>query len=154
MDKPKPFIGRPSQYDIKAIAKELVEWAQHPDSLKMTMFASPRMLNLQRFPEWARKDEDFAEAYTIAKQFLDINRFKAAASEVMPENWYSKNERIYDPLHDEHYREEKKFESNLRKEEGEGNKQSTYNIMVSRELTAGIDLSTATLSVQDNSGAK
>ncbi len=154
MTAPKPFIGRPSQYNIKAIAKELVEWAQHPDSLKFTMFSAPRHLNLQRFPEWAKKDEDFAEAFALSKQFLDINRFKAAANELMPENWYSKNERIYDPLHDEHYREEKKFESGLRKEEGEGNKQSTYNITVSRDLSAGIDLSTATVSVQDNSGTK
>ncbi len=154
MITPKPFIGRPSQYDIKAIAKELVEWAQYPDSLKFTMFSAPRHINLQRFSEWVKKDEDFAEAYALAKQYLDINRFKAAATEVMPENWYSKNERIYDPLHDEHYREEKKFESDLRKQEGEGHKQSTYNITVSRDLSAGIDLSTATVSVQDNSGTK
>ncbi len=116
-DKPKPFIGRPSQYDLKAIAKDLVEWSQYPDSLKFTMFSAPRMLNLQRFSEWADKDEDFAEAYELAKQFLDINRFKAAAQEIMPETWYSKNERIYDPLHDSHYRKEKKYESDLRKEE-------------------------------------
>ena len=139
MTEIKPFIGRPSQYDIKAIAKELVEWAQHPDSLKMTMFSAPRMINLQRFPEWAKKDEDFAEALALAKQFLDINRFKAAANELMPENWYSKNERIYDPLHDSHYRDEKKFESDLRKDE-EGVKQSTYNIIVSNDLAAGTDI--------------
>ncbi len=154
MDKPKPFIGRPSKYDLKAIAKELVEWSQNPDSLKFTMFSAPRMLNLQRFPEWAKKDEDFAEALAISKQFLDINRFNAAANEMMPEKWYSKNERIYDPLHAYDYREEKRFESGLRKEEGEGNKQSTYNITVSRELTAGIDLSTSSISVQDNPGVK
>lgn len=154
MDKPKPFIGRPSQYDLKAIAKELVEWAQHPSSIKFTMFAAPRHINLQRFPEWAKKDEDFAEAYTLAKQYLDINRLNITMQQVLPETWYSKNERIYDPIHAHEYREEKKFESNLRKEEGEGNKQSTYNITVSRELSAGIDLSTATVSVQDNSGTK
>lgn len=154
MTSPKPFIGRPSQYDLKAIAKDLVDWSQHPDSLKFTMFAAPRHINLQRFPEWAKKDSDFAEAYALAKQYLDINRFKAAAQELMPEQWYSKNERIYDAVHEDHYREEKKFESSLRKDEGQGNKQSTYNITVSRELSAGIDLSTATLSVQDNPGSK
>lgn len=154
MTTPKPFIGRPSQYDLKAIAKDLVEWAQNPDSLKFTMFAAPRHINLQRFAEWAKKDDDFAEALSLAKQYLDINRFKAAAQEIMPETWYSKNERIYDPIHEDHFREEKKFESNLRKQEAEGNKQSTYNITVSRELSAGIDLSTATLSVQDNSSPK
>jgi hypothetical protein len=85
------------------------------------------MLNLQRFSEWADKDDDFAEAYELAKQFLDINRFKAAAQEVMPEQWYSKNERIYDPLHDSHYRKEKKYESDLRKEE-EKQKNITINL--------------------------
>ena len=154
MDKPKPFIGRPSQYDLKAIGKDLVEWSQQPDALKFTMFAAPRHINLQRFSEWADKDEDFAESLAIAKQFMDINRFKAAAQDVMPEQWYSKNERVYDAFHDDHYRKEKKFESGLRKEEGEGNKQSTYNITVSRDLSAGIDLSTATVSMQDNSGTK
>lgn len=153
MINPKPFIGRPSQYDLKAIAKELVEWSQHPDSLKFTMFAAPRHINLQRFPEWAKKDEDFAEAYALAKQYLDINRFKAAAKDVMPEQWYSKNERIYDAVHDEHFRDEKKFESNLRKQE-EGQKQTTYNITVSPELSAGTNLPTSTISMQDPKGAK
>ena len=150
MTSPKPFIGRPSQYDLKAIAKDLVEWSQLPDSLKFTMFAAPRHINLQRFPEWAAKDDDFAEAYALAKQYLDINRFKAAAQEVMPEQWYSKNERIYDPVHEHHYREEKKFESNLRKEE-EGIKQSTYNITVSRDLCSGTDISATSLSKEDHS---
>lgn len=149
----KPFLGRPSQYDLKAIAKDLVEWSQQPDSLKFTMFSAPRHLNLQRFSEWADKDEDFAEAYALAKQFLDINRFKAAASELMPENWYSKNERIYDPLHDGHYRDEKKFESKLRKDE-EGQKQTTYHITVSPELSAGTNLSTTSISMQDSKGTK
>lgn len=154
MTAPKPFLGRPSQYDLKAIAKELVEWAQNPNSIKFTMFAAPRHLNLQRFSEWAKKDEDFAEAYTLAKQYLDINRLNIIIQQVLPETWYSKNERIYDPIHEEHYRQDKKFESGLRKEEGEGNKQSTYNITVSRDLSAGIDLSTATISVQDNPSPK
>ena len=146
MIQPKPFIGRPSQYDLKAIAKDLIEWAQHPDSLKFTMFSAPRMLNLQRFSEWADKDDDFAEAYELAKQFLDINRFKAAAQEIMPENWYSKNERIYDPLHDSHYRKERKFESELRKEE---NSQSYTKIefITNDNMSSGIKVPTPTLPV-------
>jgi len=151
MTAPKPFIGRPSQYDLKAIADDLVQWSQQPDALKFTMFAAPRHLNLQRFPEWEKKDEYFAEAYAIARQNLDINRFKAAASELMPDYWYSKNERIYDPVHDNHYRQEKKFESGLKKEE-EGTKQSTYNITVSHDLAAGTHLSTSPLPMQDNPG--
>lgn len=149
MTAPKPFIGRPSQYDLKQIARDLVEWAQQSDALKFTMFAAPRHINLQRFPEWAAKDDDFAEAYALAKQYLDTNRFKAAATEVMPEQWYSKNERIYDPVHDHHYRQEKKFESDLRKEE-EGTKQSTYNIIVSNDLASGTEISTKTVSEEDN----
>lgn len=146
----KPFIGRPSQYDLKAIARDLVEWSQHPDSLKFTMFTAPRHINLQRFPEWAAKDEYFADAYALAKQYLDVNRFKAAASELMPEQWYSKNERIYDPMHEHHYREEKKFESALKKDE-EGAKQSTYNIIVSNDLASGTDISASHVSKKDNS---
>jgi hypothetical protein len=151
MTTSKPFIGRPSQYDLKAIARDLVEWAQQPDSLKFTMFAAPRHINLQRFPEWAAKDEEFADAYALAKQYLDVNRFRAASSEIMPEQWYSKNERIYDPVHEHHYRQEKKFESDLRKEE-EGTKQSTYNITVSRDLSAGIELSTTPIPKENNPG--
>ena len=89
----------------------------------------------------------------MAKQYLDVNRFKAAASELMPEQWYSKNERIYDPVHDHHYREEKKFESGLRKDE-EGTKQSTYNIMVSHDLCSGADISAKALPKEDNPRAK
>jgi hypothetical protein len=128
MPEIKPFIGRPSQYDLKAIARDLVEWAQNPGSLKFTMFAAPRHLNLQRFSEWADKDEYFAEAYTIAKQYLDINRFNLIVSQTLPETWYSKNERIYDPVHEHHYREEKKFESKLKGEEGKET-QVTVNLM-------------------------
>lgn len=149
MTEIKPFIGRPSKYDLKAIADDLVQWSQNPDALKFTMFAAPRHINLQRFPEWEKKDEYFAEAYAIARQNLDINRFKAAATETMPEYWYSKNERIYDPVHDHHYRQEKKFESDLRKEE-EGTKQSTYNIIVSNDLASGTEISTKTVSEEDN----
>lgn len=153
MTAPKPFIGRPSQYDLKAIAKDLVEWAQHADSLKFTMFAAPRHINLQRFSEWAAKDPDFAEAYALAKQYLDINRFKAAAQEIMPEQWYSKNERIYDVVHDDHFRQEKKFESNLRKEE-DLHKPTNITVSVSRDLAAGINLSATPISVQDNTSTK
>lgn len=149
MTSPKPFIGRPSQYDLKAIADDLVQWSQQPDALKFTMFAAPRMINLQRFPEWEKKDEYFAEAYAIAKQNLDINRFRAAATDVMPEQWYSKNERIYDVTHDKHYRDEKKFESDLRKEE-EGKKQTNFTLTVPRELAAGLNLPTSPVSMQDN----
>ena len=153
MTSHKPFIGRPSQYDLKQIARDLVEWAQQPDALKFTMFAAPRHINLQRFAEWAAKDEDFAEAYALAKQYLEANRFRAAAQEIMPEQWYSKNERIYDPVHDHHYREEKKFESSLKREE-DGAKQSTYNIMVSRDLCSGADISAKAVSEKDNPRAK
>lgn len=152
MTNNKPFIGRPSKYDLKAIADDLLQWSQQPDALKFTMFAAPRMINLQRFPEWEKKDEYFAEAYAIAKQNLDINRFKAAANELMPENWYSKNERIYDPVHEDHYRKEKKFESQLRQEE-EGTKKSTYRIVIPHDLAAGLNLPTEKISDKDNSSS-
>ncbi len=141
--------GPPSQYDLKAIAKDLVEWSESPDALKFTMFGGPRRLNIQRFSEWCEKDEVFAEAYSIAKMNLDINRFNAAKNNQMPESWYAKNESVYDPINHKHYRDEKKFESNLRKEE-EGQRKSTYNILISHDLTAGIDLSTSPISTEDN----
>lgn len=153
MTTPKPFIGRPSKYDLKAIADDLVQWSQNPDSLKFTMFAAPRMINLQRFPEWEKRDEYFAEAYAIARQNLDINRFKAAATQIMPDYWYSKNERIYDSIHDNHYRDEKKFESSLKKDE-EGSKQSTYTIVVPHDLCAGADIPTSPVPKKDHPGAQ
>jgi len=145
--------GRPKTHDIKKIAQDLVEWSLLPTSLKFTQFAGPRLLNLQRFPEWEDKDLDFADAYAIAKQNLDVNRFAALTAEVLHSSTYNKSEGLYDPITRRYDREEKTFDASLRKQED--SKPTEVIVRVDGGgIGSGSGVSTKRISTSVHKGAK
>lgn len=142
--------GRPA-IDLKALAKELIDWSYQPDALNLIGFSSPKRMSVTKLPDYAKKDDEFREALLLAKENISQNRFKAACADVIPEVFYTRSEGMYDPLFKSYQREEKKFESDLRKSE-EGTKETTINLMVPDGLATGLNLSTSKLSTKNNKG--
>lgn len=144
--------GRPA-VDLIQMAKDLIEWSYQPDALNLIGFSSPRRMSVTKLPEWAEKNVEFREALNLAKENIGINRFKAACGNLMPQVFYTRSEGMYDPLHHRYDRAEKKFESDLRKQE-DGAKATTINLTVPNDLAAGLNLPTKTISVKDPKGTQ
>lgn len=144
--------GRPS-VDLIQMAKDLVEWSYQPDALNLIGFSSPRRMSVTKLPEWAEKNVAFREALNLAKENIGLNRFKAANSGTMLQQFYTRTEGQYDPLYHRYDREEKKFESDLRKQE-DGAKATTINLTVPNDLAAGLNLPTKTISIKDPESPK
>lgn len=109
-------MGRPHT-DLKQLAKELIKWSTEPTAMNLMQFSSPRGMSVTKLPEWAEKDENFREALQLAKENIGINRFESAVNNELPKDLFLKAEGNYDPLHRAYFREEKEFESKLRKSE-------------------------------------
>lgn len=144
--------GRPAA-DLSQMAKDLIEWSFLPDSLNLIGFSSPRRMSVTKLPEWAERDSEFREALRLAKENIGQNRFRAANSGTMIQQFFTRSEGMYDPLHHKYDRAEKKFESDLRKQE-EGTKATTINLQVPNDLAAGLNLPTKTLPSKDNSSSE
>ncbi len=144
--------GRPST-DLKALAKDLIEWSYLNDSLNLIGFSSPRRFSVTRLADYAAKDNEFSEALILAKENISQNRFKASCANLMPQQFYTRCEGMYDPLYHKFDRDEKKFDSDLRKDE-EGSKATTIHLTASDDLTAGLNISAKTISSKDNTSSK
>lgn len=144
--------GRPG-HDLSLMGKELIEWSFLPDSLNLIGFSSPKRISVTKLPEWAEKDIEFREALRLAKENIALNRFKAASSNLMPQQFYTRSEGMYDPLYHKYDHSEKKFESDLRKQE-EGTKATTINLQVPHDLAAGLNFPTKTISSKNNTSSE
>ncbi len=145
--------GRPAVIDLIKLAQELVEWSYLPDSLNLIGFSSPKRMSVTKLPEYAERDKAFGEALRLAKENIGQNRFRAANNGTMMQQFFTRSEGMYDPLHHKFDRAEKKFESDLRKQE-EGTKATTINLQVPHDLAAGLNLPTKTISSKDNSSTE
>ncbi len=141
--------GRPPEHDLEKLAHQLIEWSFLPDSLNLIGFSSPRRISVTKLPDFAVRDPKFREALNLAKENIAQNRFKASCAGLMPQVFYSRSEGMYDPLYHKYDREEKKFDSDLRKDE-EGSKAATINLTVPHDLGAGLKLSASPISNKDN----
>lgn len=146
-------LGRPMSFDLDLLAKDLVDWSKLPDSLNLTGFACKFEFAATKFSEWANKHEVFHEALVLAKQNISQNRFKAACLDLMPTIFYSRCEGMYDPLYHEFDHSEKKFESDLKKDQ-EGAKASTIILKVNDDMRSGINIQAETLSNSSNTGTE
>jgi hypothetical protein len=146
--------GRPIEYDLEEMAKELIEWSKEATSLNLIGFSSPRGFSVTRLPDYARTNPKFSEALQLAKENISQNRFDAACAEVMPEKFYSRCEGMYDPLYHRHERREKKFDSQLRAKEEGKNKYQPVTVKVSHGLGSGVKVSTKRLPNTDNNSSE
>lgn len=147
--------GRPIEYDRMQIAKDLIEWAQKPDSINLCKFCvlhdpmiAPSYLSI-----WAKEDKEFSKAYEMAKSFLGFRREEWLNSETLHVKAYDLNAETYDYFLKEEKQHKAQFESTLRKTEDA--KPQTVIIEVKNDgLASGIEVSAKTVSDTNNQSSK
>lgn len=144
--------GRPP-YDKIALGKEFVEWAtNNPEALTVPMFAVSKGLHSGIMRAWAKEDKEFSSLFQEGKEQIGINRLRSSQSGQLDSSIYRAHVGNYDIDINEYMREEKKFDSDLKKQE-EGAKQLTYNIVVPHGLAAGSNVPTAPISDKGNTSS-
>ena len=148
-------MGRPRTHDRDQIAKELIEWAQLPDSINLCGFCCSRQPPIapQRITQWASECDHFQEAYWQAKAFIGARREVLLSKDKLHVKAYDLNARTYDEFLKQEMKETEAYKAKLTAE-AEGAKQSTYNIMASNDLTAGTYIPTPAISTQLDQGAQ
>lgn len=116
-------IGRPLRFDLNKLGEELLEWSLLHDSLNLMQFSSKNGFTVGKLSLWANKHEGFRDALDLAKERIGINRFKAVSTGLITQVSFQKVEGNYDPLHHKYYRDEKKYESDLKKLEDKEERQ-------------------------------
>lgn len=93
--------GRPEEYDKKAIAQALLEWAKKPDSLNLNKFCCTHepLLNPNYIMRWAKENEEFCRAYETAKAFLGARREEKLSIGELHTKAYDLNATVYDQFH-------------------------------------------------------
>jgi hypothetical protein len=149
--------GVPRQYDRIEIGKEFVEWAtNNPQALTVPMFAVSKGMNSGILRNWANEDPEFRALFQQAKEQIGINRLKMTLSDSpikLDCGIYKQTIGHYDMDSKAEMREEKAYDSSLRKDE-EGSKATTIHLTASHDLTAGLNISTSPISSKDNKGSK
>jgi hypothetical protein len=141
--------GRPA-YDKMAIGREFVKWAtNNPDALTVPMFAVSKGLHSGILRAWALEDKEFSALFKEAKEQIGINRLRSSQSGQLDSSIYRAHIGNYDIDLNEYIREEKKFDSDLKRQE-EGARQTTINLQVPHGLAIGSNIPTETLSNKGN----
>ena len=146
--------GRPQEYDRLKIGQDMINWAAtNPDALTVPMFATSIGLHSGILRNWCTENEEFRAMYIQAKEIMSINRLNAMRSDTLSDSVYMKTLTHFDCDAKAEVREEKAFESSLRKEE-DGVKQTTYNIVVPHDLAVGANLPASSISIKSSQSAK
>ena len=144
--------GRPAP-DLKALAEDLLEWSTNPTAFNLIQFTRPRKMSVTMLPDYAAVNKEFSEALNLAKESIAMNRFEATLEGALPYADYAKVEGNYDPLHHRYFRNEKEFESSLRKKENESFSGDVY-VVANSKLTSGADLRTKGIPGTTDSSSK
>ena len=146
--------GRPKEYDRLKIGQDMVNWAAtNSEALTVPMFATSIGLHSGILRTWCAEDKEFHAMYIQAKEIMSINRLNAMRADTLSDSVYMKTLTHFDCDAKAEAREEKAYESSLRKDE-DGAKQSTYTIMVPHDLAIGANIPTSTISIKDNRSSK
>ena len=149
-ERKEPF-GRPKEHDRIQIGKDMVEWAtDNIDALTVPMFATSIGLHSGILRNWASEDKDFHALYMEAKELIGINRLNCSRAETLDNGIYRQTIAHYDLDSKAEIREEKAYESSLRKDE-DGSRETTVNVRVSKDgLGRGVKISAEGIPVTDN----
>jgi len=120
--------GVEKKYDREAVGKQFVEWARtHPDCLSVPHFSTANGHYTTTLIKWCDETPVFKELYNNAKEIIGLNRLNAmrldAAGEAatgkkaFDKSVYMKFMTNFDPDFKSYDREEKTFDSSLKKEE-------------------------------------
>lgn len=137
--------GRPP-YDRIQIGKDFVKWATgNLQALTVPMYATSIGLHSGIMRAWAKEDPEFSALFIEGKEQIGINRLRASQLETLDSSIYRAHVGNYDVDLNEYMREEKTFESNLKKQED--NKPTEITVKVSHDgLASGAKISAKTVS--------
>lgn len=142
-------FGRPQEYDRIKIGNDMVKWAtENPTALTIPMFATSIGMHSEMLRTWCKTDEAFRSLYMRAKEILGVNRLKCTQPDsefIMSDSLYRGTLHHYDYDIKADIREEKEFESSLKKDEA-GVPHTNITLMVPNDLAIGSDVPTQTLS--------
>ena len=113
-------MGRPREHDRIAIGKSFIEWVKsHPDCLTVPHFTTAKGYDTEMLIKWKREDADFRQYYNEAKNLIGLNRLNATINQTIDKQIYLMHIRNFDSDQKEDWKEEKQFESDLRKKEND-----------------------------------
>lgn len=137
--------GRPQEYDRIQIGKDFVKWAtNNPEALTVPMFATSIGLHSGIMRNWSRESDEFRVLFLEGKEQIGINRLRASQMETLDNSIYRAHVGNYDIDINEYMREEKTFESDLRKKEDA--KPTEITVRVSNDgLGSGIKIPTSSI---------
>lgn len=122
--------GRPPMDKIK-IGKEFVQWAiDNPKAITVPMFAVSKGIHSGIMRAWAKEDAEFSALFQQGKEQIGINRLQMTLSDSEVKldcGIYKQTMAHYDLDAKAEVREEKSFDSSLRKDE-DGSKGSIVTV--------------------------
>lgn len=111
--------GRPREYDRKEVAQQLLEWVAKEDSTNINGFVGDYLIPYSRIWQFAQEDPEFREILDIVKSKIGVRREAWVNAKLLHPTAYGLNARVYDKAMHQYYREDAKYLSDLRKEEGQ-----------------------------------
>jgi hypothetical protein len=108
--------GRPS-IDLQKVSKEMLEWSLKEDSFNLCGFSGEYEYPPSVITKYARENEQFKATYEIVKARLAKRREQGLALGLVHVKAYDLNSKHYDLYLKEDWKEEKEFESSLKKQE-------------------------------------
>lgn len=134
-------VGRPKTHEREKLAKELIEWAQLPDSINLNGFCCTRKppLSPSMITVFRNESIEFQQAYETAKAFLADRREKMLNNETLHVKAYDLNATTYDYFLKEERKEQAEYEAKLKKD-SESNKPTNIIIQVPNDLASGSKL--------------
>jgi hypothetical protein len=149
--------GRPGHDRLK-IGHDFVKFvSENRYCVTVPMFGLTIGVSSDTMLTWCDECEEFRQLYHKAKEIIGVNRFyctqesseiKIEASLYRGTLWHYD----YDVKHD--LRQEKAFESSLRKDEDSSNSKQPIHVNVTSALASGINVPSSTISNTDNNSSK
>ncbi len=110
--------GRPREYDRVLIAQQMMEWVAKDDSINLCGFCADYWIPYSRMWAWAQEDKEFRDILEMIRLKIAQRREQWVSEKRLHQTAYGLNARVYDrPMH-QYYREDSKYQSDLKKEEG------------------------------------
>ncbi len=116
-------MGRPREYDLKLVAKDLLEWASKDDSINLNKFCAYNDIVPATMLRWKDEDSDFREAYNKAKAFIGFRREEQLSKGKLHVKAYDLNATVYDAFGREEKMAMTKYEADVRKLDDQSTKQ-------------------------------
>jgi predicted amidophosphoribosyltransferase len=119
--------GRPREHDREKIAHDLIEWAKKDDSINLNKFCAFNEIVPSKISQWAKEDDNFRQAYELAKSFIGYRREEMLNREELHVKAYDLNATNYDYFLRDEKRQQSEFEAALKSQEIEKYTQDDLN---------------------------